>query len=63
MGRRHECRGDHDNGRRLTFYDVAHVGLPLDAPALTHMRILQKGNRLSITPIDPKEWDFILSIL
>ena len=34
-----------------------------DQPALTHMRILQKGNRLSITPIDPKEWDFILSIL
>lgn len=34
-----------------------------DRPALTHMRILQKGNRLSITPIDPKEWDFILSIL
>ena len=34
-----------------------------DQPALAHMRILQKGNRLSITPIDPKEWDFILSIL
>ena len=34
-----------------------------DRPALTHMRILQKGNRLSITPIDPKEWDFILGIL
>ena len=34
-----------------------------DQPPLTHMRILQKGNRLSITPIDPKEWDFILSIL
>ena len=34
-----------------------------DQPALTHMRILQKGNRLSITQIDPKEWDFILSIL
>ena len=34
-----------------------------DQPALAHMRILQKGNRLSITPIDPKEWAFILSIL
>ena len=34
-----------------------------DQSALAHMRILQKGNRLSITPIDPKEWDFILSIL
>ncbi len=29
-------------------------------PALANMRILQKGNRLSITPIDPAEWAFIL---
>lgn len=28
--------------------------------ALANMRILQKGNRLSITPIDPAEWAFIL---
>ncbi|HND36529.1 MAG TPA: EVE domain-containing protein [Nitrosomonas sp.] len=28
--------------------------------ALANMRILQKGNRLSITPIDPSEWTFIL---
>ena len=32
-------------------------------PELEHMRILQRGNRLSITPVDPKEWAFILSIL
>ena len=25
-------------------------------PQLAHMRILQRGNRLSITPVDPKEW-------
>ena len=29
------------------------------APQLANMRILQKGNRLSITPIDPAEWKFI----
>jgi predicted RNA-binding protein with PUA-like domain len=23
------------------------------------MRILAKGNRLSITPVDPDEWNFI----
>ncbi len=23
------------------------------------MRLLQRGNRLSITPVDPREWDFI----
>jgi predicted RNA-binding protein with PUA-like domain len=32
-------------------------------PELAHMRTLQKGNRLSITPVDPAEWEFILSIL
>ena len=28
-------------------------------PELATMRILQSGNRLSITPVDPKEWAFI----
>ncbi|HYD33995.1 MAG TPA: EVE domain-containing protein [Methylophilaceae bacterium] len=32
-------------------------------PELTHMRTLQKGNRLSITPVDPREWEFIMGIL
>lgn len=32
-------------------------------PELKKMRILQIGNRLSITPIDPAEWTFILGIL
>lgn len=30
---------------------------------LANMRILQKGNRLSITPVDPKEYEFILTLL
>ena len=28
-------------------------------PQLANMRILAKGNRLSITPVDPAEWKFI----
>ena len=28
-------------------------------PELSRMRTLQTGNRLSITPLDPAEWDFI----
>ncbi len=32
-------------------------------PQLANMRTLQKGNRLSITPVDPKEWEFIQTIL
>jgi predicted RNA-binding protein with PUA-like domain len=32
-------------------------------PELERMRVLQTGNRLSITPVDPREWEFILEIL
>jgi predicted RNA-binding protein with PUA-like domain len=32
-------------------------------PELAHMRVLQKANRLSITPVDPREWEFILKLL
>jgi predicted RNA-binding protein with PUA-like domain len=32
-------------------------------PELANMRILAKGNRLSITPVDPDEWRFILARL
>jgi predicted RNA-binding protein with PUA-like domain len=32
-------------------------------PDLAAMRILQKGNRLSITPIEISEWDFIVDKL
>ncbi len=32
-------------------------------PELETMRILQRGNRLSITPVDPREWDFIMKLL
>ncbi len=32
-------------------------------PELAHMRTLQRGNRLSITPLDPAEWKFITTKL
>ncbi len=32
-------------------------------PELEGMRILQRGNRLSITPLDPAEWKFITTRL
>jgi predicted RNA-binding protein with PUA-like domain len=32
-------------------------------PELERMRILQRGNRLSITPLDPAEWKFITTRL
>ena len=32
-------------------------------PELAQMRTLQRGNRLSITPLDPAEWKFITSRL
>jgi predicted RNA-binding protein with PUA-like domain len=32
-------------------------------PALEHMRLLQKGSRLSITPVEPSEWRHIVALL
>ena len=32
-------------------------------PELEHLRTLQRGNRLSITPVDPREWAFIVGSL
>lgn len=32
-------------------------------PELERMRILQRGNRLSITPLDPSEWKFVVERL
>ncbi len=34
-----------------------------NAPALASMRMLQRGNRLSITPVTPKEWRSVLELL
>ncbi len=41
------------------------LGLPeLHSHAqLASMRVLQRGNRLSITPVDSREWDFIMNLL
>jgi predicted RNA-binding protein with PUA-like domain len=33
-----------------------------DHPPLQTMRILQRGNRLSITPVDPKEWKEVMAM-
>ena len=34
-----------------------------ETPQLASLRILQRGNRLSITPVDPKDWSYILNLL
>lgn len=33
------------------------------APELASMRVLQRGNRLSITPVTPAEWQAVLALL
>ena len=33
-----------------------------ERPELARMRILQRGNRLSVTPVDPTEWAFVLKM-
>jgi predicted RNA-binding protein with PUA-like domain len=41
------------------------IGLPelRRHPKLANMRVLARGNRLSITPVEPKEWAFISNTL
>ena len=41
------------------------LGLPemREAPSLATMRVLQRGNRLSITPVTPAEWAAVLKLL
>lgn len=34
-----------------------------ETPELANLRILQRGNRLSITPVDPRDWEIILEKL
>ena len=33
------------------------------APALATMQVLQRGNRLSITPVTPQQWQAVLALL
>ena len=41
------------------------IGLPelRSHKALTNMRLLARGNRLSVTPVDPAEWEYINKLL
>jgi len=41
------------------------LGLPemRAAPSLASMRVLQRGNRLSITPVTPAEWQAVLDLI
>jgi predicted RNA-binding protein with PUA-like domain len=32
-------------------------------PELVRMRVLQRGNRLSVTPVDPAEWEFVVGLM
>jgi predicted RNA-binding protein with PUA-like domain len=34
-----------------------------EQPKLAGMQLLQRGNRLSITPVDPADWKYILGLL
>ena len=38
-------------------------GVMLEVPALAEMRVLQRGNRLSITPVTASEWRVIQRLL
>ena len=42
---------------------LVHLAELREHSELANLRILQKGNRLSITPVDPAEWKFIVEKL
>jgi predicted RNA-binding protein with PUA-like domain len=44
---------------KLRFVPLAELR---EQPELARMRILQRGNRLSVTPVDPAEWAFVLKM-
>lgn len=46
--------------KKTEFVDLATMR---DAPELAHMRVLQKANRLSITPVAPEEWQFLCRLM
>ena len=69
-GKYYDPKSSHDNPRWLNV-DVKFVKKTRlvsikelrEHAQLANLRILQKGNRLSITPVDPKEYEFILRLL
>ena len=46
--------------KKISFISLSELR---EHPELERMRALQRGNRLSITPLDPAEWNFILKNL
>ena len=44
---------------KLRFVSLAELR---EHAALARMRVLQRGNRLSVTPVDPAEWKFVLKL-
>ncbi len=46
--------------RKLPLISLAQLR---EAPSLADLTILQRGNRLSITPVEPKHWDDALRLL
>ena len=51
-----------DVGYKETFAETVSLAELRQHETLAEMRILQKGNRLSITPVSQKEWDYICQL-
>lgn len=46
--------------KKTRFVSIAELR---EHPALAQMRVLQRGNRLSITPVTSQEWDYIMQVI
>lgn len=66
----HDPRSDPDNPRwfmvdvRLARRLARTITLPelKEAPALENMALVRRGNRLSVTPVTPEQWQAILAL-
>lgn len=66
----YDAKSDPDNPRWLMvdvrlerkFAQIVSLSDLREQPALCEMRVLQRGNRLSVTPVSKYEWEYILSM-
>ena len=66
----YDPKSDPDNPRWMMvdvkfvrkFSDVLSLGELKQHKQLQDMRLLQKGNRLSVMPVSKKEWDYIVKL-
>lgn len=56
-------RWEHVDVQLVRKLPLIHLATLREAPELSELTILKRGNRLSITPVEPIHWDHVLRLL